>query len=144
MAIDLQGYLMCVSLMGCHSLIVFENQYHLPICHANIGGYAHWKGSKYVLRMVWWQTHSTVPREFGCGMRTNKYKIFPNLPPRLMQFQTTTLKMWVNTMINQWENQLNWIVTKRKCYTSTYRVRGPFLDIGVTHKCILVMHTSAW
>ena len=23
--------------MGCHSLIVFENQYHLPICDANNG-----------------------------------------------------------------------------------------------------------
>ena len=54
---------MSASLMGCHSLIAFENQYRLPICNANIGGYAHWKGSKYVLYMIWWQTHSTVPCE---------------------------------------------------------------------------------
>ena len=59
-----------------------------------------------------------------CAQMNNKY--FPNLSSRLMQFQATTLKMWVNTTINQWENQLNWIVTKRKCYKSTYRARGPF------------------
>ena len=64
-----------------------------------------------------------------CAQINKKY--FPNLSPRLMQFQATTRKMWVNTTINQWENQLNWIVTKRKCYTSTYRIRSLFY-IGVT------------
>ena len=144
MATDLQGYLTCVPLMGRHSLIIFKNKCCLPICDANIGGYAHWKGAKYVLHMVWCK-HIHLPHlSFiaGCAQINKIY--FPNFSPQRMQFQATTLKMWVNTTINQWENQLNWIVTKRKFYTRTYKVSGPYFDIGVTHKCILVMHTSAW
>ena len=60
----------------------------------------------------------------GCSQINKKY--FPNFSPQRMQFQATTLKMWVNTMINQWENQLNWIVTKRKFYTRTYSLWSLF------------------
>ena len=59
------------------------------------------KGSICVLHMVWWQTRWTVPFEFDCEMRRNKQNYFPNLSPRRIQFQATTLKMWLNTTINR-------------------------------------------
>ena len=144
MATDLKGYLTCVPRMGCHSLIIFKNAYRLPICDANIGGYAHWKGSKYILHMVWWQTHSSVPLEFDCGMRTNKKKIFSNF------FTTTNDISGDNTEnVSEYNDKLvresvEMDSDKKEFYTFTFRVWGPYFDIGVTHKCILVMLTSAW
>ena len=144
MSTELQGYLTCVPLMGRHSLIIFKiNAVYrfvmliLAVMHIGKGQnmFYIWFDGKHIHLF-----HLSFIA--GCAQINKIY--FPNFSPQRMQFQATTLKMWVNTTINQWENQLNWIVTKTKFYTRTYRVSGPYFDIGVTHKCILVMHTSAW
>ena len=59
-----------------------------------------------------------------CAQINNKY--FPNLS-WLMQFQATTLKMWVKTTINQWENQLNWMWQKRNVTNQHTESGVPFL-----------------
>ena len=145
MAIDFQGYLMYVTWWAATVwqfskintvyrfvtiILVFMHIGKVKIC------------STYGLMANTFNCSTSLSLIAGCAQMNKIY--FTTLSPRLMQFQATTLKMWVNTTVNQWENQLNWIVTKRKFYTSTYRVRGPYFDIGVTHKCILVIHTSGW
>ena len=75
-----------------------------------------------------------------CAQMNKKY--FPNLSPRLMQFQATTLKLWVNITINQWENQLNWIVTTRHVTRLHTESGSLFFCYWGTHKCILVTHVG--
>ena len=142
MALYFRRKLMSVLPMVCHSLIIFENHFHCPICDANSGADVHRKGQIFLTYGLMTNTfnHSTWAITRCVHMNKNVFQIF--LHDSYNSGDNTAIVSEYNAKYErEWVENLHSTVTNWNVCTSITTIMGPYYNVGL---CIPVMNMSAW